>query len=288
MYLITFAHKVSDVIGAGNFEGSQGEAQTKLLVKKILKERQSIMNDRRVVGALPLEVTYYNHELYVFPRTDYNPLGYQFLQTLVWTEIFNNNSVDYKYFSEEISGNADLLYNLNTSHTSVLSVDEGNTTPSSPMLERWNSNNSLSKVESNASGASYHSSLNTNTHSSKDIHLRVMNGGSDSYNGSIMEQIKYSTFLIESVGTKSKDLKFVVSSGLSQSLKWYNTNVKMFPIKKTQTNEFSLIDYTSNFLNKFKFRNSIGITKTPEKVAADEIKRVYTPRSSISSMPSRK
>ena len=288
IYMMTFASKVNDVIGTNNSEGLQTEAQIKLLVKKIIKERQTILNDKKIVSSLPLEVTYYKNDFYIYPKVEFSPFAYQFNQTLVWAEIFNNNSVYYKYFSDEITGNADLLYSLNTSHTSAPSVDEGNTTPSSPMLERWNSNNSLSKVESNASGSStYPSLLNTNSQTNKEIHVKTLSGGSDSFNGSIMEHIKYSTFLIESVGIKSDDLKFVVSSGLSHSLKWYNTNVKMFPIKKIETNEFSLIDYTSNFLNKFKFRNSIAV-KTPEEVAADEMKRVYTPRSSISSIPSRK
>lgn len=243
-----------------------------------------ILKDKKVVSMMPLEITYYSNNLYIYPKFEYDPTAYQYLQTLVWSEIFNNCSVEYKYFSDEISGNADLLYNLNANHTSVISIEESNSTPSSPMLERWNSNNSLSRMESNASGSSRVQTHDT-SFQGKDTHIGAINRHS-SCNGSYLEKLKYSTFMIESVDSKSTDLNFVVSSGCCQSLKWSSTNVKMFPVKKTETNEFSLMDYTSNFLSKFKLRNSV-VSKTPEEVAAEEMKE-FTPRSSISSATSRK
>lgn len=285
IFMITFVNKVKDVMGLTNFEGLQGDSQIKAYLKKISLQKASILKDKKIVSMLPLEITYYSNNLYIYPKLEYNPIAYQYLQTLVWTEIFNNCSVEYKYFSDEISGNADLLYNLNTNHTSVVSIEEGNSTPSSPMLERWNSNNSLSRIESNASGSNRVQTHDT-SFQGKDTHIRALNRDSNC-NGSSLEKLKYSTFMIDSVDSKSTELNFVVSSGCCWSLKWFSTNVKMFPVKKTETNEFSLMDYTSNFLNKFKLRNSI-VSKTPEEVAAEEMKRVYTPRTSTSSATSRK
>lgn len=285
IFMITFLNKVKEVMGLTTFEGLQGDNQIKAYLKKISNQRMSILKDKKVVSMMPLEITYYSNNLYIYPKFEYDPTAYQYLQTLVWSEIFNNCSVEYKYFSDEISGNADLLYNLNANHTSVISIEESNSTPSSPMLERWNSNNSLSRMESNASGSSRVQTHDT-SFQGKDTHIRAINRDI-SCNGSYLEKLKYSTFMIESVDSKSTDLNFVVSSGCCQSLKWSSTNVKMFPVKKTETNEFSLMDYTSNFLSKFKLRNSV-VSKTPEEVAAEEMKRVYTPRSSISSATSRK
>lgn len=284
IFIITLLNKAKDALGQTNLEGLQGENQIKTYLKKLSHQKIRILDDKILVSLLPLEITYYSNDYYIYPKGEYNPLGYQYIQTLVWTEIFNNCSVEYKYFSDEISGNADLLYNLNTNHTSLITLDEGST-PSSPMLERWNSNNSLSRMESNASGSSKVHTHETNIQG-KDMHIRTLNTDNGS-NGSYLERLKYSTFMIESVGSKTSNFNFVVSSGCCQSLKWCSTNVKMFPVKKTETNEFSLMDYTSNFLSKFKLRNSV-VSKTPEEVAAEEMKRVYTPRSSISSATSRK
>lgn len=284
IFLITFVNKVNDVMGLTTFEGLQGDNETKAYLKRVSLQKMSILKDKKIVSTLPLEMSYYINNLYVYPRVDYDPIAYQYLQTLVWSEIFNNCSVEYKYFSDEISGNADLFYNLNTNHASGISIEEGNSTPSSPMLERWNSNNSLSRMESNASGSS-----RVQTHEGiqgKDALTRGSNRDS-SCNEAYLEQLKYSTFMLDSVDGQSSDLNFVVSSGFCRSLKWFSTNVKMFPVKKTETNEFSLMDYTSNFLSRFKLRNSV-VSKTPEEIAAEEMKRVYTPRSSISSATSRK
>lgn len=225
-----------------------------------------------------LNITFHLHQYSTIDET-FNSTTYQLYQTLIWRDIFNNHSVEYKQNSEEISGNSDLLNNLSNSHNVCLPAEDIDTqqTPSSPMLEKWVSNNSLLKVESSQSNFSYSTNINTSFDRPIEV-IHSLSSNTDDHYSSF-----YTNFL-----NQDDSNKFIVTNGLSQPLLWYSTNVKLFPVKKLQREEFSLLDMTSHFLNKFKFNKSSIPPKTPEEFAAEEIKKTYTPRSSISSIPSRK
>ncbi|KAL6928720.1 hypothetical protein ACO0SA_002049 [Hanseniaspora valbyensis] len=282
-YFMFLSHVISIISKHFNNKlSSFKQDQIKNAIYKIVDLEEEIIG-KRLVDFIPVELTTGNF-LTQYSRLDknYNPTKYQFYQTLIWRTIFNDNTIEYKLFSEEISGNADLLNNLNGFHNSYLTTDDldSHYAPSSPMLEKWVSNKSLSKVESCQSNSSFNNNNNSNVKSIYEQNDVIDSSISNTYG-------QYSTFNINSSKIQEPNT-FLITSGLAQPLLWYSTNVKMFPIKKLERDEFSIMDMTSNFLNKFKFNKSSGIVKTPEELAAEEIKRAYTPRSSISSVPSRK
>ncbi|KAL6946980.1 hypothetical protein ACO0QE_001837 [Hanseniaspora vineae] len=98
----------------------------------------------------------------------------QWLHTLVWMDIFNLNSIEYQSNTEQMSEHSDLLelsrtntlHSLNTcaetththnsnhhsaNHSAKKIAEEDSLPPSSPMLEKWMSRNSLSRTNSNTS-----------------------------------------------------------------------------------------------------------------------------------------
>ncbi|XBW36873.1 hypothetical protein QEN19_002452 [Hanseniaspora menglaensis] len=246
-------------------------------INKILEVEDLVINGK-IKEVAPVELLF-NESYSQFIVFDdlYNSTSYQYFQTLVWRDIFDKNSLEYKFYAEEISGNAELLQNLNTDHNSHLANDDMNfhQTPSSPMLERWVSNNSLSRFDSDHSVLS----LSNDVNGILDKPIEPINIISQNTSVSIN-----SIFIKKSICDQQANT-YTLLNDISQSFLWCYTNVKMFPVENQERDEYSIMDMTSNFLNKFKFNNTSVNVKTPEEFAADEIKRAYTPRSSISSMP---
>lgn len=139
---------------------------------------QIAAKDKEVLGEiqtyLPFELKHTKHERPTLLKVNLNDGGVaqQWLHTLVWMDFFNLNSIEYQSNTEQMSEHSDLLelsktntlHSLNTSaesthntlhnsakHSARKIVEEESLPPSSPMLEKWMSQNSLSRTNSNAS-----------------------------------------------------------------------------------------------------------------------------------------
>lgn len=230
------------------------------------------------------------------------------LYIICWADIFDTHSNPYTKITNDISKTEELIDNTGTSMIE----------PSSPTLERWNSNNSnLSRTNSNSSSLMGYlsSSMNNNTADqgsrNNDNNQRLTNAKKNnanqnnnagsfslfkfSWTGFNKNNNEYDVIKEEddkddlhtlarkngrSARENSTHANYVsaLDPSILKSSIWSGTEIKLFKIEAEEKEEFSLFDMTSTFFKKLKFNNSSTINNTWDASA-------YTGSAPLSTVP---
>lgn len=261
------------------------------LVEQILNSKSKI--DSMLEGNIPPYLknpqASSKRKLFVDDESDFVN---QWLFIICWADIFDTHSNPYtKTINDMSRGNDEQFDNAGIPITE----------PSSPTLERWNSNSSnLSRTNSNNSSLMgyFSSSINNNAQDQtprnndnlqKLSNVKKNNGNQN--NGSTFSLFKFSwtgfnknsnDYDVIKEEEDKEDLHTLANknwkstddnqsrnnfvSALNQSLCkssiWTGTEVKLFKIEREEKEEFSLLDMTSTFFKKLKFNNSTSINNT--------------------------
>ncbi|CCK69069.1 Ecm30p KNAG_0B06410 [Huiozyma naganishii CBS 8797] len=222
---------------------------------------------------------------------------HRWLHRLCWSNIFNMHSWPYtNKVGDSVAPDTAALSNPNA-------LSESKTaSPLLPSLERWASNGSnLTRTQSNGSSIlnyftqdnnnnteSYNTSVtqtgpnsnngnnNNNTNDAKNhsrdgdssySFLRFPWGGFNRHHGTESpikegEESEYGTAAIENVPQNSQG-NFTIDMNLVKENLWAGTDVKLFPLRRDEREEFSFMDMTSSLFRKLRLSSGSSLESTP-------------------------
>lgn len=296
--------KITTITTTDYFSVIDEISQTKEKFKQTIKQTLPVVI-REMKGAKPIRID----------LSGGNFVYQQWLQIVIWSDIFNTHSGPYS-MAPAFTG----LNNANNGNNLTREPTVESTTPTMPHLERWNSNGStLSRTNSNNSSLlSYFSSqnhetvpnspleLNSNQHVSSPQLNSARNKNPPSGNGhsffmfswtgfnkneeySPINEEEYHNGKPSSSANNSRRVMFNLDAGILKPNAWAGTQVRLFKIRRQEKEEFSLLDMTSSLLKRFKFasNSSVNSLDTITTTSTPAPSRPYTPRDSFSSTHTR-